>query len=153
MLRARALLLILLSASAVAGTITPGAARSADPVTLEVRGTLAGITTSGPALTPAFSPKTADYVLRCQAGTNPISITFEASSGGTVQVGTQIGTQVTASATLVENQALIVESAGGTYWIRCLPHDFPRLQVTRPGSPPAGWYLTGHVTVAGGSST
>jgi hypothetical protein len=151
--RARAFLLILLSATTVAGTITPGAARSADPVTLHVQGSLASITTSGPALTPSFAPSTTDYVLRCQAGANPISVNFEASAGGTIQLGTQSGTHVTASATLVENQALIVEGTGGTYWIRCLPHDFPHLHVTKPGSPPPGWYLTGNVTAAGGSST
>jgi hypothetical protein len=150
--RACALLPILLSASAVVGTITPEAARSADPV-IQVQGTLESITTSGPALTPAFSPTTTDYVLRCQADANPISITFEASSGGTIQVGSQSGTHVTASATLVENQALIIEGSGGTYWIRCLPHDFPQLQVTKPGSPRPGWYLTGNVRVASGSST
>src|SRR3989449_10545752 len=99
-------MLLVIALSVVVGTIAPGAARSTgsgDPVTIQVQGSpLANITTSGPALTPAFSPSTTDYVLRCQAGANPISITFTAPPGGAVRIGLQSGSQVTASVTLVE---------------------------------------------------
>jgi hypothetical protein len=62
--------------------------------------------------------------------------------------GNQSGTSVQISLNLVENQAIEVQAPGPTDdWIRCLPHDFPRIQVNQTGSVAAGWtpgwYLVG----------
>jgi hypothetical protein len=138
------------------------AAGSADVVRLQVEGSpVSDIATSAPTLTPAFAETAKDYVLRCQVGVNSITVTLAASAGGTIQVGSQSGSQVTTSVDLVESQALVVEAPDPAdpntsrveYWIRCLPHDFPHLQVTRPGSPSPGWYLTGNIGSANGSGT
>ena len=130
------------------------------PVTLRVEGAQLGdVTTSGLRLTPSFTASTTDYVLRCHPGMNTIGITLTGASGGVVRVGSQSGTQVSSSVTLEENQALVLEvtdtsgEATTSYWIRCLPSDFPALTVTKPGSPPPGWYLTGNLGTADGSST
>jgi hypothetical protein len=138
--------------------LTPSEAHqavAADPVTLTVEGaTLGAITTSGLELTPAFSPGTTDYTLRCRSGANTVGITLDGASGGSIRVGRLSGPRVSSSVTLVENQALVVEAPGGTdYWIRCLPSDFPLLKVTRPGNPPPGWYLTGNLGSEQGSGT
>ena len=125
-------------------------------MTLQVQGSpLGNITTSGLELTPAFTASTTDYALRCGPGANTFRVTLAGASGGTIQVGSQSGPQVSSPVTLVENQALVVnapDQSGDTtsYWIRCLPSDFPPLAVTRPGLPPPGWYLTGNLGTADG---
>jgi arylsulfotransferase ASST/IPT/TIG domain-containing protein len=137
------------------GTGSPALARSAAPVTLQVRGSLSSITTSELTLSPAFTRSTTDYVLRCRPGNNPVAVTFTASPGGTIQIGSESGPRVTVQVVLAENQPIVVDAvdATGSYWIRCLPSDFPPLTVTRPGNPPPGWYLTGNIAAARGSST
>jgi hypothetical protein len=63
--------------------------------------------------------------------------------------------------TLAENQAAVVVASGGgatnvLYWVRCLPHDFPKLFVDRHpgnGAPTPGWYLAANVLVAPGESS
>ena len=65
-------------------------------------------------------------------------------------------TPPTANVSLVENQAAVVQAANDEYyWIRCLPHDFPKLQISGSASGDPGWYLTGNMTQAtnGGSNT
>ena len=130
------------------------------PVTLRVEGAQLGdVATSGLRLSPSFTASTTDYVLRCHPGANTIGITLTGASGGVVPVGSQSGTQVSSSVTLEESQALVLEvtdtsgEATTSYWIRCLPSDFPPLAVTRPGRPSPGWYLTGNLGTAGGSGT
>jgi len=130
-------------------------------VTVQVSGApLSNITSSPLDISPTFAQTTTDYVLRCQSGINTIQMTLSAASRGTITVGGRSGRSVTVQESLVENQALIVSapdpnSTSATpvsYWIRCLPHDFPQLSVTKPGNPPPGWYLTGNLISAAGSA-
>jgi Arylsulfotransferase (ASST)/IPT/TIG domain len=161
--RGRARLSIALAAVAVVAALLPAEARQAvpaDPVTLEVEGApLSDLSTSGLQLTPAFSPSATDYVLRCRPGVNTVGITLTGASGGTLRLGSLSGPSVSSSVALVENQALVIEAPGpgegttASYWIRCLPSDFPALAVTRPGNPPPGWYLTGNIRSMGGGGT
>jgi hypothetical protein len=146
-----AIVTVAVTTAAAAGP-SGAAGGTPDPIVVQVRGSsLANIATSPLALAPAFSASTTDYVLRCGPGANTVEVTLTAESGGRLEVGSQSGATVSVRATLVENQALVVDAldvpTGVTraYWIRCLPHDFPRLQVTKPGSPPPGWYLTGEL--------
>jgi hypothetical protein len=90
-------------------------------------------------------------VVYCQrTGANVVTLTLTAQSGS-LQIGNQSGSPLNVPVTLGEGQAAVVRAmAGADYWIRCLPHDFPQLQITRPGSPPDGYYLTGNAT---GSAT
>jgi hypothetical protein len=132
--------------------VFPGAA------TIKVEGPLANIESAPLTLTPEFSPNITDYVLRCQSGTNAVRLTLTAAVGRHVNVRGKVQPSVNVQENLVENQALIIFSHGpqnplGTqYWIRCLPHDFPTLTVSKPGAPPPGWYLTGNVTRSPSSS-
>jgi len=63
---------------------------------------------------------------------------------------------VSETVTVEENAAAVVQAIRPDghveeYWIRCLPHDFPRLVVERPDDPTPGWYLAG--TTAGPPGT
>jgi hypothetical protein len=118
---------------------------------------LASLTVTPLTLQPAFSPSTFDYTLACAAGTNAVTIAMSAVSGGSVRLLQPTTTQASPSQTvdvdLAENQAAVVEAtdaqgAAAQYWIRCLPHDFPGINVVRhpsAGSPTPGWYLTSNL--------
>ena len=129
--------------------------------TIRVVGSSLGQITSSPlALSPAFDPSITDYVWRCQPTTNPIQLTLAAPTGRTISVGGTSGPTVVLNETLIENQALIINAPDpnqprGTptqYWIRCLPRDFPQLMVSKPGTPPPGWYVTENINSVAGSS-
>lgn len=141
------------------------AATPNDQVAINVtQGTLAtnnGVATSPLTLSPAFNPATNDYVLWCQSGVNSEQITLSAASGsltvtfqgqgGTTQ--TESGSTVNVQVALGENQAVEIvtgQSTAGSYWVRCLPHDFPRLSTTKGSGQPSmpGWYLTSNITGA-----
>src|SRR5947209_849899 len=111
------------------------AATSAHEVYVHVKGGPVGRITASPVpLTPGFSQSIHDYTLRCQAGSNTITLTLTAQRG-VIQVADKRGHTVSVAVPLVESQAAVVEAAdpqspGGQptqYWIRCLPHDFPQL--------------------------
>jgi hypothetical protein len=106
-----------------------------DQVIVTVTGALSGMTSS-PSFSPAFSPSVHDYAIYCQSGVNVISFTFGGVTPGSATVS------------LGENQAAMIEAGYQSYWIRCLPHDFPRLQITGSASAVPGWYLTGNVSAA-----
>jgi len=97
---------------------------------------LGAITSSPPALAPAFAQTTHDYIVRCQTGANAITFTLTAASG-TIQVNGQSGATATVNLSLVENQPVDVQAPDPAapsgppthYWIRCLPHDFPAITV------------------------
>ncbi len=118
---------------------------------------LASMATSPLPLSPAFSPGTFDYTIPCAAGTNTVTLDLTAVSGGTVRLTAPVTTPASVSQSdpvnLQENQAAVVEAENGAgqtaqYWVRCLPHDFPALNVTphpTAGSPTPGWYLTANL--------
>ncbi len=124
---------------------------------------LRSLTVSPLQLKPAFSPSTFDYVVPCATGTNTLTLTIGAITGGTVALvdpATTPSRQQTDTVNLVENQAVTIHAADGRghsadYWIRCLPHDFPPLNITRHpenGAPTPGWYLTSNVFAPPGGS-
>jgi Arylsulfotransferase (ASST) len=128
-------------------------------VTVRVTGGPLGNVTSSPlAISPVFAGTTTDYVLRCQAGINTIQLTLDSLSGGVITIGGRSGSSIVVQESLIENQALIITAPnpnGGTpiqFWIRCLPHDFPQLAVTKARPTPAGWYLTGNILSSGGGA-
>ncbi len=112
-----------------------------DEVVVTVSGSLSALTTT-PSFSPAFSTSIHDYVIYCQSGVNTISFGF----GGV--------TPTNATVSLGENQAAVVEAGNDqSYWIRCLPHDFPKLQVTGSAVADPGWYLTGNASSATNGQT
>lgn len=151
-----ALMTVAVMTAAAAAGPSGAAGGTPDPIIVQVRGSpLANIATSNLLLAPTFSATTTDYAVRCGSGVNPIDLRLTATPGGTIEIGGRTGTEVTLSVALVESQALVVAAptasgADQSYWIRCLPADFPQIQVTKLGNPPPGWYLTGN---AGGAGT
>jgi hypothetical protein len=124
-------------------TIKPAlAAVPSDQVAITVSGTLRNMTSNpsfGPPGSPtAFSPSTFDYAIYCKSGVNNISLSFAGV------------TPASATVSLGENQAAVVQASNGQYWIRCLPHDFPVMHFSGSGSEFPGYYLTGNL--AGGGS-
>jgi hypothetical protein len=120
-----------------------------DQVTIPVSGTLGGVTTS-PTISPQFSSSISDYVIYCGVGVNVITFHLSAATG-TIQAGGQSGASITLTVNVGEGQAAVVQNSTAQYWIRCLPHDFPVLQINRPSAPPAGYYLTGNITSSSNS--
>jgi hypothetical protein len=145
----------------------PGDARAADARSVDARPgdaathdadvgapTETMISISPPPLHPSFATTTHDYYVRCDAGTNSLSVSMTAAPGSTIAMQqpttTPASTDTTATISVTENQAIVVGvTTGGTtdpYWIRCLPHDFPTLQMTQhpdAGAPTPGYYLMG----------
>jgi hypothetical protein len=116
-----------------------------DQVLVPVGGSALGGMTSNPGMSPTFSTNTHDYAIRCGVGLNVISLHLTAATG-TIQAGGQSGATINLSVNVGEGQAAVVTSSSNQYWIRCLPHDFPVMNVTTPRPRPAGWYLTGNIT-------
>jgi hypothetical protein len=102
---------------------------------------------------PPFNPDATDYVVECGAGTGSSTVTMTldvlpfTSASVSVSDGpvTPVGTGRT-SVSMREDQLLKLATtragAARDYHFRCVPPDFPRLDVNRPGSPSPGWYLT-----------
>ena len=105
-----------------------------NPIPVAANGTVTSLATTPLTLTPSFSPLVSDYYVRCAAGDNPLTLTVTDGSG------TRLSTLV-----LSEDQATTV---AGQYWIRCLPHDFPHITVTRAGTPTPGYYLVNSIGFA-----
>ncbi|HEY3816147.1 MAG TPA: aryl-sulfate sulfotransferase [Polyangiaceae bacterium] len=110
----------------------------------------------GLALVPPFLPSIHDYYVRCAAGTNDLTVTLTASDGAEGALTQPIASPSSASQTLsvsvTENQAIVAvateSGATSDYWVRCLPHDFPKLTMTThadAGAAPAGYYLVGNL--------
>jgi hypothetical protein len=106
---------------------------------------------------PPFNPAATDYVIECGAGTSaaggtssvamsvdllPFTTATLAVAGG---VATPVGTGTTSFILATDQPVVLATTRQGVardYHFRCVPADFPRLEVLRPGNPSAGWYLT-----------
>ena len=107
--------------------------------------------TTEPTLYPAFDEAVTDYVTRCTAGM-PVGVSVSAIDGTTLDVdgqGPRSGTYTTHVA-IVPGQAFrmvaTTGSAGQTYYVRCLPADFPAWTFQRSGRPQAQWYAIAPAT-------
>jgi hypothetical protein len=82
-------------------------------------------------LVPPFSPTTTDYAVRCAVGTNNATLTVTYAGGA----------KTTTPEALHDDDLVTVD---GTYFIRCLPHDFPDVTVADhpdAGARSPGYYL------------
>jgi Arylsulfotransferase (ASST) len=146
------------SASAATGAQTPPNAQLITVTGSSLSNITAAPTSFTAAMTPAFSPTTNNYVLNCPAATSSVTFTMTAATG-TITVNGNTGASEPATVSLTTNQAAVVQAPSPTnpavvsqYWIRCLPTDFPPLQVvTDTGKAPEGYYLTENALVAAGS--
>ena len=102
---------------------------------------------------PPFDPAATDYVVECAAGVGTANVTMTIDllpfTEATVKVGggpaTPVGTGTTTVVMRTDDLLLLSTDRPGVgkdYHFRCVPSDFPRLDVTRPGNPTPGWYLT-----------
>jgi hypothetical protein len=104
-------------------------------------------------LQPAFSENVHDYAVRCAAGMNPTTVTATAPTGVTVAMlePTSVPLDQPVPITMNENDAVVVEATGPNgvedYWVRCLPHDFPKISPTRYAKTNPGYYITGNTTL------
>ncbi|MEP7051848.1 MAG: aryl-sulfate sulfotransferase [Pseudomonadota bacterium] len=119
------------SAGAV-GSHAPGGAAGAEQIDSSVlpvagQGDLTSLAISPLTLTPSFSTTTHDYYVRCVAGPNAVTVATNDANGPS-----------STDLSLTPDQAIVV---GGSYWVRCLPPDFPTITVTRAGQPTPGYYL------------
>lgn len=114
--------LVLLSAVAVPdGVSTADAPATSDSAAFSI--------TTDPGLVPAFNPFVTNYAVRCVGTTGypssaPTILTTTGS--GKVNVGrTRFSNPVSLDLPLVANQSVTVTYGGTSYYIRCLPADFP----------------------------
>jgi hypothetical protein len=139
-----------------AGPGGSGGGPDASPSALE------SLSVSPLALIPAFSPDVHDYVVRCAAGQNMLSVSMVAPVGATASViaptRSASAESQTVSVTVAEDQAIVV-AAGGSgsdpYWIRCVPHDFPQITLAlhpENGTPTPGYYVLGNTIVGAGEA-
>ena len=90
-----------------------------------------GITTT-PALSPAFSVRTTDYVVRCAGHPTTHVVT---TGAGSVIGGKKFPGRADVRARLVPGQSLQIAGAGHSYFVRCVPADFPKYSATVNGTP------------------
>jgi hypothetical protein len=90
-----------------------------------------GITTT-PALSPAFSVRTTDYVVRCAGHPTTRVVT---TGAGSVVGGKQFAGRADVQARLVPGQSLRITGGGHSYFVRCVPADFPKYTATVNGTP------------------
>jgi arylsulfotransferase ASST len=116
-------------------------------------------------MVPAFSPDIYDYYVQCAVGANELTVSVRAPAGASTSLFTETpatpsGTlgpsgsavpEQTVSLSVAEDQAVVASVTDGTrttaYWVRCLPHDFPRMQWNEHGAGctrTPGYYLLGN---------
>jgi Arylsulfotransferase (ASST) len=151
-------------AANLVGVLAPTTAHAAVPKTVVVVVSgdgLAGLTLSPLNVSPTFSTDIRDYAVRCRAGVNLTTLRLRATASGSISVGGASGHVLNLPMALLENQALVVRAPDPVlpsgppveYWVRCLPHDFPRLHVAaESGTAPPGWYLTANVSTSATSA-
>lgn len=144
--------------SSIDGVSAPIDVERPPAIDVQVSGAPLGSVTATPlAVTPAFSPRTTNYVLACPDETgNQVNFNLKGATGQTISAGGETGPSITLPETLQADQAVAIAapSANGKkgdtwFWFRCLPPDFPVLQTTVTKTPPPGWLLTG---TGGGTS-
>ena len=134
----RLTLALLLTASALVASSLAGSGSAAGAAGRTAARASFSITTT-PSLAPAFNPGYQDYAISC-AGVPATHVTTTGS--GTVTVGGRAyAGPVDLYEPLVPGQALIVKKGTVTYYIRCLPSDFPPYSASVTGVPQASGYL------------
>jgi hypothetical protein len=128
--------LLIGAAGIPAATLAAPAAGAKDPVINAASGFSFS---TNPPLSPAFSPSTFDYVVRCTSGA---TTTLTTTGTGRVNIGgTYFNGPVAVSLALTSGQEVKVVQSGSAYYIRCLPADFPNYTSVVSGTPQAGGYF------------
>ena len=153
--------------NALGGYLTSGPASAADGVgfdqvfvvggdaglyTMAVASAASGpplLITTNPSLFPSFDAGVHDYVSRCSAS-SPVQVSVQAPSGTTVSVDGQPAASGSFSGAVtrdVGKSFTIVTQADAqpaeTYYVRCLPENFPTWTVQRSGPTQAEYFVMG----------
>jgi hypothetical protein len=127
----------------------------AGPLLTDLKVTTVGPSSSPLTLVPLFSPSINDYYVRCPGVTNTLSVSMTASPGAESLLlqpmpSPSRPTQTVTPLAVNQNQAIVAAATGGSttveYWVRCLPSDFPEVQMVghpKAGTPTPGYYLVG----------
>lgn len=102
---------------------------------------------------PPFTPTGTDYVVECGGDTVELELDLLPGTSAAVNnVPVAAGTlRLPGNDDRLTTVRLRRGDVARTYWFRCVPDDFPRFEVDRPGTPAPGWYLT--TTEAPGGAT
>jgi hypothetical protein len=130
------------------------------PSLVELSVTVSGDASAPLPLVPAFSPRVFDYYVRCEGNTNALDVSMTASacaeSALTAPSKSRSLPTQTVSLRVNANQAIVAEASEGSrsaqYWVRCLPPEFPGIQMDahpEAGVPTPGYYLIGNFGTAG----
>jgi Arylsulfotransferase (ASST) len=103
--------------------------------------------TTTPSLYPSFNPNVTDYVARCSGA--PVQVAVQVPLGTDVSVDGGLGhmTAFTTTVGVTTGQSFSVTEIGltnsslHTYFVRCLPADFPNFTSQKVGTPQAAFYL------------
>ncbi len=105
-----------------------------------------------------FNSSNTDYALYCTNLINPISITVSSATGN-LNIGGTSSNSYTFNVDLEPNQAFSILSPNPNtsigqpsniqYWIRCLPPNFPKYSVDKPGHISSGYYLMNSIYLNG----
>ena len=133
-------------AVAAAASVAGGVASATPPSTLASTLQIS----SSPGLFPSFDPTVTDYVVRCVPG-QPVSFSVSPPPGVKVTVDGGPAIKSSSGPTLIavnvsasQEFSFTVNPPGNsstTYYVRCLPSDFPTWTVSRPGTPQAQFYV------------
>lgn len=95
---------------------------------------------------PPFDPTATDYAVECGAAAATVRLTIDRLVGVGARVnGVPVAAREIDLVVAPDDLTTVRLSRGPTtreYAFRCVPADFPRLEVERPGDPSPGWYLT-----------
>jgi hypothetical protein len=102
---------------------------------------------------PAYSPTATDYAVECNDG--PVDLELDPLVGTSMRVNNvpvDGGTiRLPGDDDRLTTVTLRRNMTTQTFFFRCVPSDFPRLEARRPGTPTPGWYLTLTGMAGGGS--
>jgi hypothetical protein len=124
-----------MSRNAVVVVIGLACALAAAPLATSTPASAAGAPfgfTTTPALSPAFSVRTTDYVVPCAGYPTTHVVT---TGAGSVVGGKRFSGRADVRARLVSGQSLQITGAGHSYFVRCVPADFPKYSATVNGTP------------------
>jgi len=136
----------------VAGTMAIAGPVQAIPPSIAV--------TTSPGLYPAFNTSVSDYVVRCDA-VNPVGVSVTVPAGNEVLIdgANAHTTSFSTAVNITPGQSFAVTwvKSGGagtsTYFVRCLPTDYPNFTSQRSGTPQAAYYVVVPSSLAAFSPT
>jgi arylsulfotransferase ASST len=112
-------------------------------------------------MVPPFSSSIHDYYVRCSSATNALTVSMEANPGSESLLEQPTTSQKRPKQTITPltvkaNQAVVAAATRGSvtveYWVRCLPPDFPPIQMVshlEAGTPTPGYYIVGNFDAVG----